>query len=138
MVELLGQATIGAILGRAGVEACPQAVLMGGYAGTWIPGDVAWHTPMEPSSLRSFGAARGCGLIGVLPHGACGISETARIVSDRAAESAGQCGPCVHGLPVLAEGMHALASGGQGPAGAPADRALTAEVLPEKRRLRPS
>ncbi len=110
VVELLGQATIGAILESGGVDAPPQAVLVGGYAGTWIPGDAAWHTQMEPSSLRAFGAARGCGLIGVLPHGACGISETARIVAYLAGESAGQCGPCVHGLPVLEEGMRALAS----------------------------
>ncbi len=129
VVELLGQATIGAILESEGVDAPPQAVLMGGYAGTWIPGDAAWHTPMEPSSLHAFGATRGCGLIGVLPHGACGISETARIVAYLAGESAGQCGPCVHGLPVLAEGMRALASG------AGVRRALrrirrTAEALP--------
>lgn len=129
VVELVGSGTIGTILREAGVEEPPLAVLVGGYAGSWIPGDAAWHAPMEPASLRSFGASRGCGLIGVLPHGACGIAETARIVEYLAGESAGQCGPCVHGLPVLAEGMHALARGKGG------QRALrrirrTAEALP--------
>ena len=47
----------------------------------------------------------------MLPHGACGIAESARIVDYLAGESAGQCGPCVLGLPVLADGMRALARG---------------------------
>jgi NADH:ubiquinone oxidoreductase subunit F (NADH-binding) len=111
VVELTGSATIGAILRESGLEAPPHAVLMGGYAGTWIHGQLAWETPMEPASLSALGATRGCGLIGVLPHGACGIAETARIVDYLAAESAGQCGPCVHGLPVLARGLRALARG---------------------------
>ena len=109
--EVTGSATIGAILRAGGVEAPPQAVLIGGYAGTWIHGHLAWQTPMEPASLGALGASRGCGLIGVLPHGACGIAETAHIVGYLAGETAGQCGPCVHGLPVLADGMRALARG---------------------------
>ena len=111
VVELTGAATIGTILRAGGVETPPRAVLMGGYAGTWIHGYLAWQTPMEPASLSALGATRGCGLIGVLPHGACGIAEAARIVGCLAGESAGQCGPCVHGLPVLADGMRALARG---------------------------
>jgi len=111
VVELAGSATIGDILRDAGVDEPPQAVLVGGYAGSWISGSVAWHLPMEPASLSYAGASRGCGLIGVLPHGACGIAETARMVDYLAGESAGQCGPCVHGLPVLAGAMRALARG---------------------------
>ena len=57
----------------AGVDDPPAAVLVGGYAGTWISGHVAWHTPMEPAALACLGASRGCGLLGVLPHGACGL-----------------------------------------------------------------
>ena len=111
VVELVGVATIGEVLMAAGVTSAPQAVLVGGYAGSWVRGDVAWHTDMEPSALDRLGAERGCGLLAVLPHGACGLVETARIVRYLAGESAGQCGPCVHGLPVLADGMEALARG---------------------------
>jgi NADH:ubiquinone oxidoreductase subunit F (NADH-binding) len=114
VVEVTGSATIGTILRCAGVEDPPHAVLMGGYAGTWIHGHMAWQTPMEPASLSALGATRGCGLIGVLPHGACGIAESALIVDYLAGESAGQCGPCVLGLPVLADGMRALAQGRRG------------------------
>lgn len=111
VVEVVGSSTVGAILEAAGVDSPPQAVLVGGYAGSWIRGDVAWNTPMEPAGLSPLGASRGCGLLGVLPHGACGLAETARLVRYLAGESAGQCGPCVHGLPVLADGMEALARG---------------------------
>jgi len=38
-----------------------------------------------------------------LPASACGLAETARVVSWYAGESAGQCGPCIFGLADLAE-----------------------------------
>jgi NADH:ubiquinone oxidoreductase subunit F (NADH-binding) len=44
------------------------------------------------------------------PHG-CGLTETARLLDYLAAESAGQCGPCVLGLPELAERFAALVDG---------------------------
>ena len=38
-----------------------------------------------------------------LPDHACGICESARVARYLASESAGQCGPCVHGLSAIAE-----------------------------------
>ncbi len=111
VVEVIGRATIGEILVHAGVPGPPAALLIGGYAGSWVSGDVAWHTPMEPRALSCLGVSRGCGLLGVLPHGACGLTETARLTAFLAGESAGQCGPCVHGLPVLAACVSRLARG---------------------------
>lgn len=112
VVELVGPTTIGDLLsGTAGVAEPPLAVLVGGYCGTWLPGSVAWGTPMEPGALAALGASRGCGLIGVLPQGACGLAETARLAAYMASQSAGQCGPCVHGLPSLAEHLQELARG---------------------------
>jgi NADH:ubiquinone oxidoreductase subunit F (NADH-binding) len=46
----------------------------------------------------------------VLPHSACGLIETARVTRYLAAESAGQCGPCLNGLPRIAAAMAELAS----------------------------
>jgi len=37
-----------------------------------------------------------------MSHEACGVAETARVVGWLAGESAGQCGPCVHGVAALA------------------------------------
>ena len=43
------------------------------------------------------------------PNDACGVCETARVARWLADESAGQCGPCVHGLPSIASGLTELA-----------------------------
>ena len=111
VVEVVGSATVGQVLGHVGVCAPPGAVLVGGYAGTWLKGGLAWWTPLDRAALERVGASPGCGLVGVLPHGACGLSETAHLVSYLAGESAGQCGPCAHGLPALARHMEAIARG---------------------------
>jgi len=111
VVEVSGQATIGDILLAGGHVAPPAAVLVGGYAGAWILGEEAWQTPFTRDALAAVDAGLGCGLIGVLPHGACALVETARLVRYLAGESAGQCGTCVAGLPRLAEACEALASG---------------------------
>ncbi len=111
VLEVIGQASIGEILGRTGLGSPPAAVLTGGYAGTWIEGDVAWQAPFERTALRCLGAHTGCGLIGVMPHGACGLVETARLVRYLADESAGQCGSCANGLPKLAASLEELAGG---------------------------
>lgn len=89
----------------------PRAVLVGGYEGTWISGDVAMATPLSRGSLKACGASLGCGLIAVLGPGSCGLKTTARIVRWLAGESAGQCGPCVFGLPAIAEVLERVSDG---------------------------
>ena len=102
------------ILERAGTVGEPQAVLLGGYGGAWLS-SVFLDTPYTPGALAHVGATVGAGVIGVLPPGACGVAETARIVSYLAGESAGQCGPCAFGLPALADDLAQLAAGHSDP-----------------------
>ncbi len=90
------------------------AVLVGGYAGTWCGASVL-DTPFAPGPLASIGATMGVGAIIGLSTSACGIAETARIARFLAGESAGQCGPCVFGLPAIAGDLERLASGRAGP-----------------------
>jgi NADH:ubiquinone oxidoreductase subunit F (NADH-binding) len=52
----------------------------------------------------------------VLGPDACGLMETARIVHYLAGQSAGQCGPCVYGLPAIADDVTRLARGHADPA----------------------
>jgi len=111
VLEVGGRATLGDILTRGGWSAPPAAVLVGGFAGTWIDGPTAWWTRFDHPGLERVGGRPGCGLVAVLPAGACGLAETARLVRYLAGQSAGQCGPCVLGLPGVADGVEALAAG---------------------------
>jgi NADH:ubiquinone oxidoreductase subunit F (NADH-binding) len=102
VAELLGPTTVGHVLRQVGglVEP-PRAVLFGGYAGTWLRGDVAWETPIDPSGVAGGAVSLGCGLIAVVGQQSSGLATTRRLLSWLAGESAGQCGPCISGLPTL-------------------------------------
>jgi NADH:ubiquinone oxidoreductase subunit F (NADH-binding) len=98
------------ILERAGLRAALSGVLVGGYGGAWLdPAHAA--TPFAPGPLTAVGATYGVGILIALPVGACGIAETARIVRYMAGQSAGQCGPCVFGLPAIAGDLEQLGAG---------------------------
>lgn len=93
----------------------PQAILTGGYFGTWLPPQVAWPTPLSHQGLRAAGGAMGAGVLVVLGDSSCGLAETARVVRYLADETAGQCGPCMFGLPALADAIAELSyHGGRG------------------------
>jgi NADH:ubiquinone oxidoreductase subunit F (NADH-binding) len=61
------------------------------------------------AALKAVGGAMGAGMVIVLPVSSCGLAETARVVRYLADENAGQCGPCMFGLPALADAMADLA-----------------------------
>jgi NADH:ubiquinone oxidoreductase subunit F (NADH-binding) len=86
-------------------------VLVGGYYGTWLDAAQAGSACLSNRSLRPLGASLGCGAVVVLPAGACGLRETARVLTWMAGETAGQCGPCVHGLAAIAGAVSELAAG---------------------------
>ncbi len=82
----------------------PQALLTGGYGGTWLAGHHL-DVPYANESLGPVGAMVGTGVLVVLPTSGCGLLETKRVVDWMANESARQCGPCAFGLPALAEDL---------------------------------
>lgn len=87
------------------------AVLIGGYHGTWLgAGDVAGARLSRPG-LTSLGGSPGAGIVHVLGTGDCGLARTAEITRYLADQSAMQCGPCLNGLPRLAELLDRLAHG---------------------------
>ena len=86
-----------------------QAVLVGGYFGSWAPVDEVWSLTLNPSSLRARGLAFGCGVVYFLSAESCGVDATARIMSYLAGQSARQCGPCVFGMGAIASAMRRLA-----------------------------
>ena len=89
-----------------------HAVLVGGFHGAWLPIDTIGTLTLDNASLRTHGAALGAGVVAVLPADRCGLAEAARVVRYLAAESAGQCGPCLNGLPRMAAALAELAGRG--------------------------
>ena len=67
---------------------------------------------LDNAALKTRGAALGAGVIAALPVDRCGLAEAARVVRYLAAESAGQCGPCLNGLPRMAAALAELAGRG--------------------------
>ncbi|MFJ9727797.1 NADH-ubiquinone oxidoreductase-F iron-sulfur binding region domain-containing protein [Streptomyces sp. NPDC101209] len=75
-----------------------SAVLLGGYHGTWVPPDVS---------------TMGAGVLAALPAERCGLVERAQALRWMALRSAGQCGPCLNGLPRIAAAFRTLAAPGR-------------------------
>jgi NADH:ubiquinone oxidoreductase subunit F (NADH-binding) len=100
------------VLGLAGGPSSPlTALLLGGYFGTWARWADSAGLPFSAAGLAVLGAGPGAGLVAALPDDACGLAETARVARYLAAESAGQCGPCLFGLDSIAGELEALAAG---------------------------
>jgi NADH:ubiquinone oxidoreductase subunit F (NADH-binding) len=94
-----------------GLLAPARAVLLGGYAGTWVDGALLADLMLSDAQLARHGASLGAGVVALLSDAACPVAETARVTRWMAGESAGQCGPCVHGLGALAGTISELAAG---------------------------
>jgi NADH:ubiquinone oxidoreductase subunit F (NADH-binding) len=112
VVEVPTGTSVGAALALAGADlAASNGVLVGGYFGTWLRPDVAATAPLTHQGMQAVGAALGAGVVAALPATVCGVVETARVATYLAAQSAGQCGPCVNGLPAIADALRLLARG---------------------------
>jgi NADH:ubiquinone oxidoreductase subunit F (NADH-binding) len=100
------------LLDAAGGAAEPlRALLIGGYFGTWVPAAAALGLRLAREDLRSVGCALGSGVLVALGESSCGLHESARVIDYLARQSAGQCGPCVHGLRAIADSVLDLADG---------------------------
>jgi len=86
-----------------------QAVLLGGYHGTWLTAGEAATAKLSRSDLAPLGASPGAGVVVAMGHGTCGLVEMSRVMSYLAEESAGQCGPCLNGLPRIATQLKSVA-----------------------------
>jgi NADH:ubiquinone oxidoreductase subunit F (NADH-binding) len=111
--EVASGRRLSTLLQHAGVE--PTApVLVGGYFGSWLSAEQAAAVSLTRADLARFGASLGCGVIAVLPDMVCPLREVARVARWLATQTAGQCGPCVHGLPAIASTVEALGRGDVG------------------------
>jgi NADH:ubiquinone oxidoreductase subunit F (NADH-binding) len=85
-----------------GVTETLSAFLVGGYFGGWT---------RDAAHPLTVAGGLGAGVVVAFPADACGVRESARVTRYLADESAGQCGPCVHGLAALASGLEEIAAG---------------------------
>lgn len=103
VLEVPADTPISAILARAGGSVTAQAILIGGYGGTWMPRALADPLPL--------GREPGLSSLHLLPEPNCGLELTRNILFALAGESARQCGPCMFGLPAIAADFTDLLSG---------------------------
>ena len=108
--EIEAGTSVGEILGTAGAREDSDAVLVGGYFGTWHDISQVAGLPFTAAGLRSAGGSAGAGVLFVLPAAGCGIAEAARILRFLASQGAQQCGPCIFGLPAIADDLTQLAA----------------------------
>lgn len=106
-----GASLVSLVEAAGGAVANPRALLVGGYGGSWIGGELLRGVALSDEHLAPHGASLGAGVVLLLSEDACPVAETARVARWMASESAGQCGPCVHGLDALAGAVQEIAGG---------------------------
>jgi len=104
VLEVPGPSTIADALGLAGVGQA-HAILLGGFAGSWHGIEEASDLPLDHQLLRQRGLSLGAGIIIALPESIDVFQEATAIADFLADSSAGQCGPCVFGMPALVKSL---------------------------------
>lgn len=95
----------------AGALGRPSAVGIGGLSGGWLTWPEARDATWSAAYLRRFGLRTGPGVLHVLDESECLLDEVVRLLDYAAGESAGQCGPCMFGVPAVASDVRLLATG---------------------------
>lgn len=91
-----------------------QPLLLGGYHGTWLRPEQLRGLTVSRGAIAAAGATLGAGVMLPLEQGACPLVRTAELVGYLAGQSARRCGPCLNGLPAMAQEVRALVHGGCG------------------------
>ncbi|MHB1469313.1 MAG: NADH-ubiquinone oxidoreductase-F iron-sulfur binding region domain-containing protein [Solirubrobacteraceae bacterium] len=94
-----------------GLTGSLRAALFGGYGGAWIGAESLGELRLCAEDLGAHGASFGAGVIALLDAEACPVAELVRLVRWLAGQTAGQCGPCVHGLGAIASTLANVARG---------------------------
>ncbi len=93
-----------------------QPLLLGGYHGTWLKPAQLQGLAVSRIDIAAAGATLGAGVLLPLAQGWCPLVRTEALVEYLAGQSARRCGPCLNGLPAMAEALRDLVHRG-GPVG---------------------
>ncbi|TWE09257.1 NADH-ubiquinone oxidoreductase-F iron-sulfur binding region domain-containing protein [Rudaeicoccus suwonensis] len=91
------------------------AVGLSGLSGGWLSAAESQHITWSNAGLAPYGFRTGSGAIAVLDRSTCPLTYVAELVRFAAGESAGQCGPCMFGVPAVARTLDQLLDGSARP-----------------------
>lgn len=97
--------TTGDLAAAAGLIGTPRHLITGGWQGTWMPWPDSAPAPLTRDALATHGGRWGVGAFVWLPEDVDARAALTAIATQLADASAGQCGPCRHGLPALARSL---------------------------------
>lgn len=87
------------------------AVGLSGLSGGWLSAGEAREVTWSDAGLAPYGLRTGSGAVHVLDRATCPLDHVARLADFAAGESAGQCGPCMFGVPAVSGQLDRLARG---------------------------
>ena len=96
------------LLDAASADRGAEHLVIGGLGGVLVPLAAARGLSWSSADLARFGGSVGPGIIDVLDPQRCPVAVVDSYLGYAAGESAGQCGPCMFGVPALAAAWHDL------------------------------
>lgn len=119
-----GVALLDLVEAAGGLDANARHVGVGGLGGVVLTADDARNTIWDTPGMKRHGGALGPGIVTVWDPSHCPVEVAGGMIAYGAGESAGQCGPCMFGLPSLSQAWQEL---GRRP-GEPERRALESRL----------
>lgn len=99
------------VAAAGGFSGRPVALGIGGLGGGWLTTTEADGATWSRGDLAAYGLRVGPGIVSVLDDTGCPLAHVSATLTYAAGESAGQCGPCMFGVPAVADDMARLAAG---------------------------
>ena len=104
VVETAAGVGVGDLISAAGgADRSVGGVGLGGLSGGWLSPAEADGAVWSRAGLAAYGLTPGPGTVHVLGEDECPLQHVSAVLDRAAGESAGQCGPCMFGVPAAAE-----------------------------------
>ena len=110
-----GESVRGLIRAAGAPTAIVSGVGLGGLSGGWLTPAEADVATWSRAGLAAYGLTLGPGVVHVPGGEGCPLAHVSAVLDRAAGESAGQCGPCMFGVPAVADDVRALATGDHDP-----------------------